>query len=407
MGVPEIELTGPAALGVIRAYAGQTTTPTAAALPKKVKLGRLPGKIPDDVPRFKQFFNPPSSWSPPDTIDHGAKALKSIARMYANDQYGCCVISDRAHSVGVWSANDSDSGGEVFASDAEVVREYHRICGPGDNGCVIADVLRHGMREGFTFGGKVHKIAGFVAVDHTNLDLVRAACFLFGPVCFGLAFRADWANQTRWGPTRSRVVGGHDVGSSGYHADSFDVMSWGRRYVLMNSVIADPSYCEECYAVVSEDWYGSDKLSPAGFDVDGFAKALEAIGGGNMPDPKPPTPPKPPEPPAPPRQWVLEGTWNDEGRFNGLATELKDGDQADAGKPTECEVPPDEQTIDCLHKMLAMSISSMLWPAQGCHCEVRGSTLYLNRGKLSPEQWANLLKIITQILAVIGPIIAA
>ena len=402
MGSEVVRLTGDAAMGLFPAGGDRQLRRSLLTLPQAVRLGRIPAPCPPGVPRLADFLAADSEWQPPAASDWSAKAVASIARMYANDRLGCCVISARAHNLGVWTANDSDSPGEVMPTDAEVVSEYRRICGPGDNGCVITRVLDEGVRNGFRFAGGTRRLGGYVAVHTTRPQLIRAALHLFGALTVGFYFRSAWQSQSTWAPSSSPIVGGHDVGVVGYDEQGLIVMSWGRLYRMTWELVAT-SDVDEMYAILSPDWTGSDKLAPSGVNVDALVTALGKIGGGVMPDgPTPPPPPKPPQPttfhgvgklvasePGGPLDRVI---------FDGqLGNDLDDDDD---GKP---EVK--QTDFDCRTRAAAVVVSGALFPLPGIQVFRTDSVVTVVPKGISPEGWAAIIQIIKIVLEALGPII--
>src|ERR1700736_354865 len=132
---------------------------------RTVKLGRIRPKSPPLVLKFNRYLKV-SVTPPPTSVDYSAKAMDSLKRMYLNDQFGDCVIAGKFHAVGVWTGNES--GSVVQGTDQEVLSSYHGICGPGDNGCNITDVLDYFKANGLPFNGTKHKIDGYVAIDWTH-----------------------------------------------------------------------------------------------------------------------------------------------------------------------------------------------------------------------------------------------
>ncbi len=161
MPVPTIQLTGSACFGVGPARPSAEVEAIVAGLPQYVCLGRIRPKAMPPALRLAAYLDEGAMSPPlPTSINRRDAAAKSIARMYLNDQLGDCVIAGKGHALGVWSANDSDSGGVVLATDAEIKQQYQAICGPGDNGCVITNVLDVMRSKGFQAGGKLYKIDG-------------------------------------------------------------------------------------------------------------------------------------------------------------------------------------------------------------------------------------------------------
>src|SRR5262249_14581023 len=115
-----------------------------------------------------------------------------------------------------------------------------------------------------------------------------------------------------WGITNSGIVGGHDVCAVGYDDKGVQICTWGGLVTITWDAFLSPRWIEECYAELSPDWYGSDKLAPNGRDAATLKVDLEKRSRGVMPDPGPgPQPPPPPQPPTPPPvPVVLTGTLN-------------------------------------------------------------------------------------------------
>lgn len=270
-----------------------------AQLPKTVRLGRIRPKARPMVPRLRAYFTA-SVPTPPASINRRDKAAISLARMYMNDVKGCCVISGKAHALGVTSANDTDSGGVVLATDTEILQQYESICGPGDRGCVITDVLDVMRSSGFVAGGRRFKIDGYVAVDWTDQLEVKVCQVVFGATTIGINLPQAWTTKSVWEPTTSRIVGGHDVTPIDYGPEGVYVSSWGRIYLITWPAFTSRMWLEEMYAILYQNWYGSDRLAPNGIDATTLKNDLDKLGSGTLPDIEPTPPPAPVPPPSPP-----------------------------------------------------------------------------------------------------------
>jgi len=230
--------------------------------------------------------------APPAKSDWRAKAASALGRMYLNDRYGCCVISSKAHGIGVWTGNDTPKALE--ATDAEILKMYNRLkAGPGDSGCVISDVLNYMRANGLLLGGTSHKIDGYVSVNNTRPDVVMWGIHLFGGLCLGLNLPDDWTSNQVWDVTSSPIVGGHDVLAVAYDATGVYVSSWGDIYRITWPAFSSIKWVEEAYAVLAYDWYNADGISPSGFDVSALKSDLGKLGGGILPDVDVPPPPPP------------------------------------------------------------------------------------------------------------------
>lgn len=274
---------------------------------KQVKLGRIKPKEPVEVLRFVDYLDPTKTVPPPAEVDYSLKAVSAVQQMYLNNQLGCCVISSVGHQLGIWSGNDSDSGGVIVASNQEIQNAY-RIWNPGrqDNGCVITDVLDYWRDKGLTLGGSLRKIDGYVAVDWTNPVEVKTVINLFGSVRFGINLPEAWLDSEEgglWDVTETQIMGGHDVPAVGYNSTGVVICTWGGLRTITWAAMSDPRFLEEAYCELSPNWYNSDKLAPSGLDVDALSQDLEGLGAGSVPpipDPDPPLPPVPPVPSVPP-----------------------------------------------------------------------------------------------------------
>ena len=257
-----------------------------------VKLGRIRQAPSLQLLSLKTYIEPSNISTPPDTVDYTKKATASLSQMYKNDEFGDCVIAGKYHAEGVWSGNDTDSGGVVLGTDAEVLTAYQTICGPGDNGCIITQVLDYYRDKGLKFNGSIRKIDGYVRLDWTNKLEVQVAIYIFGAVSIGINFPDSWRKESIWDITTSQIIGGHDVTCVGYNSQGVQVSSWGRIYTMTWAAFLSEKWIDEAYVMLSPDWYGNDKVAPSGIDLIGLRKDLEKIGQGVIPSVNPsPNPP--------------------------------------------------------------------------------------------------------------------
>lgn len=283
------------------------TAPSYATPHGTRKLGCIKPKARPKCPRFSRYFAV-GSIPLPEQVSYSEKAASAIKRMYLNDQLGCCVISDVGHQTALWSANDSDSGGMIEASDNEILAAY-RIFNPGrqDNGCVISDVLDYRHSRGLTMGGKLCKIDGYVSVNYTRQEMVKAAILLFGSLTIGIDVPSSWvesADGSDWSTANAgwSMAGGHDICAVGYNQRGVIISTWGGLRTFLWEAFTSGKFVTECYASLSPNWYNADGIAASGFKVAALKEDLEAIGWGSLPDlgpsPTPDTPP-PDVPPAP------------------------------------------------------------------------------------------------------------
>lgn len=278
----EIVLSGEALVGV-----GPHPVGADAFGPATVRLGCKPPRPRKPPLRLGTYFDPARmAAAPPVSTNRRAKAAASLARMYLNDQYGDCVIAGKAHALGLWSANDAAA--VVLATDSEIYDQYQSICGPGDNGCYITDVLDVMKAKGFKAGGKLYKIDGYVAVDWRNKLAVQVAQYVFGATTIGIDLPQAWTSAAVWDVTNTPIVGGHDVTPIDYDDQGVYVSSWGRVYLMTWAAFTSTRWVSEYYALLAPLWYGDDKLAPNGIDVAALKSDLTALGNGQVPDVGPP-----------------------------------------------------------------------------------------------------------------------
>lgn len=270
---------------------------------RPVKLGRIKPKS-RPMTLALGFYLPAAPIPLPASISYSEKALSAILRMYVNDQLGCCVISSLLHRLGIYSFNDSDSGGGVLAADDEIRSMYSAWkAGPGDSGCVISDVLDNAKNIGALAGGKRYKIDGYVSVDWRNVDQVKTALYIFGSLCLGVDLPNAWLqapNGGTWDVTNSQIVGGHDICAVGYNDKGVQICTWGGMRTITWAAFTSNRWITELYVELSPKWYGDDKVSASGIDIATLQADLTKIGGGGIPPIDPiPVPPNPPVPPIP------------------------------------------------------------------------------------------------------------
>jgi hypothetical protein len=267
---------------------------------KVVKLGRIRPKARPNALRLAPYLK--GATPPPPSVDYSVKAMASISQMYLNDQYGDCVIAGKGHAVGVWTANES--GTAIVGTDTEIYNDYETICGRGDNGCDISAVLDYMKATGLTLAGKQYKIDGYVSVDWTNQVEVQTALYIFGTLTIGINLPNAWAQSPDngiWDVTNTRIVGGHDVTCVGYNATGVVIATWGSLRTITWAAFTSKQWIDECYAMLSPDWYAADHVAPSGIDVITLTDDLAKLGAGTIPpiDPTPDPVPTPTPTPTP------------------------------------------------------------------------------------------------------------
>ena len=236
------------------------------------KLGKKPPRHDDRTLKFARYLRPEAELPKiPDSADWSAKVRHW--GMMENDRLGDCTIAAAGHMIQTWSANDGPA--EIVVPDEDIVKVYMRVTGGRDEGAVMLDVLKDWRKLGING----HFIEMFMALNPKMLDYVHAALDIFGGVYVGLnlpAFVEKIPTGQVWDLPEERAKDGSDEpGSWGGHAvcgeaysvneHLISVVTWGA--VQPMSAAFFLAYCDECYAVLSKDWFGADNRCPSGFDL--------------------------------------------------------------------------------------------------------------------------------------------
>ena len=201
--------------------------------------------------------------------------------MLGNDTIGDCTVAAALHMQMVWAGVARNAEVPTFTND-QAVTIYSAVAGyvPGDestdNGAVETTVLDYWKQTGMVG----NQIAGYVAMDITNPDMVKAATYLFGGLYIGIQVPAyimnveaggSWSDN---GSSRS-IVGGHAIPICGYGRDGYRIISWGTTYTFNQQFWND--YVEEAYAVVDPLWFKLSGITPTGLDLTSLLGDLKSL----------------------------------------------------------------------------------------------------------------------------------
>jgi hypothetical protein len=223
----------------------------------------------------KHEFIPP----PPDKRYWSAKAASDWGMM-KNDVLGDCTCAAIGHLIQAWTANSTT---EVTISDDDVVRLYEEFCGykPGDPGTdeggVELDVLNGFVKQ----GAAGHKIDGYVALEPHNHDHVRASIDLFGGIYTGVALPLSAQDQKVWSVVRHAPNatpgswGGHAIAIVDYDKSGLACVTWGALKRMTWQWF--DMYCDEAYAILSQDWANAGRMAPSGFDYAALTADLASL----------------------------------------------------------------------------------------------------------------------------------
>ena len=202
--------------------------------------------------------------------------------MMLNDRYGCCTIAAIGHAVQTWTANAL--GRELTVPDSTILKYYEQWDGYNpansstDQGGVELDVLKHFQQEGFDST----KLDAFAAVDFGS-DLVKSAIWLFGGAYIGVELPIRAQDQDVWdvggngAADQAGSWGGHAIYLVEYDDHGLTCITWGKLKRMTWAWFHQ--YCSEAYALISEDWLGSNGKTPSGLDLDTMKLDLAMVKG--------------------------------------------------------------------------------------------------------------------------------
>ena len=219
------------------------------------KLGRLP-PIPDR-PRLRLGDYLRAIPTAPSSADHLSKVPRWI--LGGNDRFGDCgpvsAANDRLLVTTYLTATPQVVGqSDIF----DLYRRsgnprFNPATGEDDNG-VVLQVMLEAMLEGGI--GGVKPIA-FAAVDHTNLDEMRAAVAIFGSLLVGVNLDVAQQRQRTWDYRPSPEWGGHAVmlGRYSESPDLTSVVSWGEIIPMTDAFVS--SQLDEAWVVIWPEHLGT------------------------------------------------------------------------------------------------------------------------------------------------------
>jgi len=202
-----------------------------------------------------------------------------------NDEVGDCTIAAPGHAIQNMTMVANWSRPTQVTKDM-CVKAYSDVTGykpsdpSTDQGANMTDVcayLKTTGLAGFTFDG-------WVALDHTNVDQIKAANFIFGWVYFGISVPDKLADALN-GPVppvwNYKLFGsnpsgeGHALGMFGHGKYGLAFNSWGLwLHMDWDFWLAN---VDEAYALVSKAWLKQSGISPSGFDYESLLNDLQHV----------------------------------------------------------------------------------------------------------------------------------
>lgn len=258
---------------------------------QEMKLGKAPVKFDKRTLRLKTYIK---AVTPP-PLEMGYIDQVKEWPMMLNDSLGDCTVACAGHQIEQWTRYAQPPG--FTPSDAQVLAAYEAVSGyspniPGsDQGAVVLNVLKYWRRRGIAG----HKICAFASINVNDPKEFQQAITLFGNVYLGVGLpvsaqdpRTDENGLPIWEVQKEGPIGngqpwswgGHAIPGVGYKSNivpngGMRVVSWGQLYDVSWNFIR--AYCDEAYAIVTQDWIEENQKSPSGFDINQLLADLNAL----------------------------------------------------------------------------------------------------------------------------------
>lgn len=242
-----------------------------------MKTGRLPKRPDDPKVHLEAFLR--ATPSVPDAIDWSL-AVKDWG-MLENDKLGDCVPAGVLHSAQLATALAST---EFKPTNDNAILLYQLIGhfdpfhpDTTDRGCVMYDAMQQLVDPGFLG----QKLEAFADINISNLDTLKLACHLFGPVPIGIEFPASASEQfdkgEPWDVTDppAKIEGGHCVVVVGYDENYYYVVTWGKVWKATPAFMT--KYLDEAYVMLSKLWVMPTSQTPGAVDYDALVADFNAL----------------------------------------------------------------------------------------------------------------------------------
>lgn len=242
--------------------------------PRKLKLGKQAARH-DPRTLLLASYTTTALPTPPASFTLTSKV--SAWGMMVNDQLSDCTCAAAGHLIMEWTANAKKK--MVTPSDKQIVAAYSAVTGynpttgANDNGAVEIDVLNFWRQSGIAG----HKIGAYMALEPANHVNIMDSVYIFEGCYIGVQLPISAQTQTKnnqpWsvppgGPTgdgKPGSWGGHAVPVVSYDARGVTVVTWGA--LQMMTWTFWEAYCEEAYAILSNDYLTGKKTTPQGFNM--------------------------------------------------------------------------------------------------------------------------------------------
>lgn len=200
------------------------------------KLGKLPAKRDKRNIKFVKVLDRSKLPTIPDSWDIDKSfPFKIPSPMFANNQWGCCVMAERAHQTLRFEAIEQKRALNIL--DSQVLSEYWKEQGGDsktrpDNGLCILDSLKLWRSQGWL--SRNYNIYAFAEINRMKMGEIKTAIFLLSGVCGGVMLPQSAMDQfdagQPWSVTSkgTQITGGHGLYWKAFTPDGIVCKTWGK-----------------------------------------------------------------------------------------------------------------------------------------------------------------------------------
>lgn len=249
-----------------------------------MKLGKIaPIETPHikNLSAYKALMPPAFTLQPPQALSW---ATDIDWPLLANDHVGDCVPAAMLHYI--QAAERWRDGVGRTPTDAQALYAYSQLSSypAADTGCLISAALQTWMTNGLKAADGLDKISALIPVNINDVDELRLALWLFGPLIVGAQLPVAAKKQARW--TRPLDMtddnargswGGHCMLLTGWGASGVataDLVTWGAMKQADAGWLS--AYADECWAVLHPTWTAAE-CSPAGIPIDVLQQEMQKL----------------------------------------------------------------------------------------------------------------------------------
>jgi len=221
---------------------------------RNYKLGKAKAREDSRNLKFKRLLRELVRTDLPDHYDFDSTHPGIPIPMFANDEYGDCVIAARAHQTLRFEYVEQNR--LIAITDQEVLNQYLAETGGLDEGLVMLDSLVSWRNIGWRVVAEQLFIRAFAQANPLSLQEFKQAIYLDLGLQIGLALPISAQSQFEQGqlwdvasgpPAQVNSWGGHCVFVCGYTESGPVCITWGRKQQMSWAFLN--KYCDEAYVV--------------------------------------------------------------------------------------------------------------------------------------------------------------